>query len=146
MESLPPWRPLLRAAQQREGRSPSCRWLQLATIASDGTPRVRTLVFRGWSGPAVLDLLTDGRSAKAGELQNSADVEICWLLPRARSQFRLRAKRVDLTAAELLRQRQQHWINLTLDQQQTSADLSSRSGCGSQPIPATSRRCSKPWR
>lgn len=113
MESLPPWRPLLRAAQQREGRSPSCRWLQLATIASDGTPRVRTLVFRGWSGPAVLDLLTDGRSAKAGELQNSADVEICWLLPRARSQFRLRAKRVDLTAAELLRQRQHHWINLT---------------------------------
>jgi hypothetical protein len=37
-------------------------------------------------------------------------------------------------------------INLTLDQQQTSADLSSRSGCGSQPIPATSRRCSKPLR
>jgi hypothetical protein len=34
----------------------------------------------------------------------------------------------------------------TLDQQQTSADLSSRSGCGSQPIPATSRRCSKPLR
>jgi hypothetical protein len=33
-----------------------------------------------------------------------------------------------------------------LDQQQTSADLSSRSGCGSQPIPATSRRCSKPLR
>ncbi len=35
---------------------------------------------------------------------------------------------------------------LDLDQQQTSADLSSRSGCGSQPIPATSRRCSKPLR
>jgi hypothetical protein len=33
-----------------------------------------------------------------------------------------------------------------LDQQQTSADLSSRSGCGSQPIPATSSRCSKPLR
>jgi pyridoxamine 5'-phosphate oxidase len=60
-----------------------------------------------------LDLLTDGRSAKASESQNSADVEICWLLPRARSQFRLRAKRADLTAAELLRQRQQHWHNLT---------------------------------
>ncbi|MBD2551583.1 hypothetical protein H6G65_18795 [Microcystis elabens FACHB-917] len=32
------------------------------------------------------------------------------------------------------------------DQQQTSADLSSRSGCGLQPIPATSRRCSKLFR
>ena len=32
------------------------------------------------------------------------------------------------------------------DQQQSSADLSSLSGCGSQPIPAKSRRCSKPLR
>ena len=38
------------------------------------------------------------------------------------------------------------WLKRALDQQQTSADLSSRSGCGSQPIPATSRRCSKPLR
>jgi hypothetical protein len=37
-------------------------------------------------------------------------------------------------------------VKKRLDQQQTSADLSSRSGCGSQPIPATSRRCSKPLR
>ena len=47
MDSLPPWRPLLQAALQREGRFSNSRWLQLATVASDGTPRVRTLVFRG---------------------------------------------------------------------------------------------------
>ena len=40
----------------------------------------------------------------------------------------------------------QRFLKQFLDQQQTSADLSSRSGCGSQPIPATSRRCSKPLR
>jgi len=44
---LPPWRPLLRAARQREGRAPQARWLQLASVARDGSPRVRTLVFRG---------------------------------------------------------------------------------------------------
>ena len=45
--AIPPWRPLLRAAMQREGRSVSARWVQLATTGRDGAPRVRTLVFRG---------------------------------------------------------------------------------------------------
>ena len=87
---LPPWRPLIRAAQQREGRSPAARWLQLATVALDGTPRVRTLVFRGWGGPDQLDLLTDARSAKAPELEQQPAMEICWLMPKAKQQFRLR--------------------------------------------------------
>ena len=41
---LPPWRARLRGAREREGRQPTGRWLQLATIGLDGTPRVRTLV------------------------------------------------------------------------------------------------------
>lgn len=113
MDSLPPWRPLLKAALQREGRSSSSRWLQLATVASDGTPRVRTLVFRGWSAPAILDLITDGRSEKASELRSLPGAEICWLLPRAKSQFRLRSKPSQLSSAELLIQSQQHWQKLT---------------------------------
>mgnify|MGYP003336464707 FL=1 len=83
---LPPWRPLIRAAQQREGRSPAARWLQLATVAPDGTPRVRTLVFRGWGGPDQLDLLTDARSSKAPELEQQPAMEICWLMPKAKQQ------------------------------------------------------------
>ena len=81
-EPLPPWRPLLRGAREREGRSPMGRWLQLATVAPDGSPRVRTLVFRGWGGPAALDLLTDGRSAKPAELGHQPQVELLWLLPK----------------------------------------------------------------
>jgi pyridoxamine 5'-phosphate oxidase len=27
LEPLPPWRPLLRSAREREGRSPQARWL-----------------------------------------------------------------------------------------------------------------------
>ena len=49
-EAIPPWRTLLRAAMQREARSVSARWVQLATTGRDGAPRVRTLVFRGWAG------------------------------------------------------------------------------------------------
>ncbi|MCE2837176.1 MAG: pyridoxamine 5'-phosphate oxidase family protein, partial [Cyanobium sp. 49614_E6] len=84
MTDLPPWRLLLRGAREREGRSAHARWLQLATVARDGSPRVRTLVFRGWADGAVLDLLTDGRSAKHAELRQQPAVELCWLLPKAR--------------------------------------------------------------
>ena len=89
-DALPPWRPLLRSAREREGRSPQARWLQLATVAADGTPRVRTLVFRGWAGSTAFDLLTHGRCSKPAELAQQPAVELCWLLPRACSQFRLR--------------------------------------------------------
>ena len=111
-EVLPPWRLLLRAARQREGRNPQARWLQLATVAADGSPRLRTLVFRGWAGPAQLDLLTDGRSAKRAELQAEPRVELCWLLPKARAQFRLRGHCLTLNAEAERLARQQHWQQL----------------------------------
>ena len=75
------------------------RWLQLATVAADGTPRVRTLVFRGWGAASHLDLLTDGRSAKLAELQANPAVELAWLLPKARAQYRLRGQAQILSAA-----------------------------------------------
>lgn len=53
-------------------------------------PRVRTLVWRGWAAPAALDLPSDARSAKAAELRREPSAEVCWLLPKARRQFRLR--------------------------------------------------------
>ena len=111
--ALPPWRPLLRGAREREGRQPQARWLQLATVATDGTPRIRTLVFRGWAGAAVLDLLTDGRSAKVAELSQQPAVELGWLLPKARCQFRLRGSLLTLQAEEFGRETQRHWQALS---------------------------------
>lgn len=87
---LPPWRARLRGARQREGRQPTARWLQLGTVAIDGSPRVRTLVFRGWDGPHGMELYTDSRSTKCDELRQQTLVELCWLLPKARHQYRLR--------------------------------------------------------
>lgn len=112
-DALPPWRALLRGAREREGRGPQARWLQLATVAADGTPRVRTLVFRGWAGPAQLDLLSDGRSGKASELAGQPAVELCWLLPRARSQFRLRGRLIALPLEQERRERERHWQALS---------------------------------
>ena len=89
-QPLPPWRSLLRAAGKREGRSAGGRWLQLASLAVDGSPRVRTLVVREWSAAATLDLLTDARSEKCLEMERTPEVELCWLFRQAREQFRLR--------------------------------------------------------
>ncbi|MGB7563497.1 MAG: pyridoxamine 5'-phosphate oxidase family protein [Prochlorococcaceae cyanobacterium] len=113
MTTLPPWRSGLRGAREREGRSTAARWLQLATVAPDGPPRVRTLVFRGWADGAAFDLLTDGRSAKPAELRHQPAVELCWLLPKARCQFRLRGELLTLTADEERAERQRHWQGLT---------------------------------
>ncbi len=110
---LPPWRPLLRGALERQGRSPQARWLQLASLAADGTPRVRTLVFRCWSGAVTLDLLTDRRSAKSGELKGKAPLELCWVLPKPRCQFRLRGQRLPLGAEEERQALDRHWQALT---------------------------------
>jgi pyridoxamine 5'-phosphate oxidase len=85
----------------------------LATVAADGTPRVRTLVFRGWAGPSVLDLLTDSRSAKRDEMALQPAVELCWLLPRARSQFRLRGLLQELPSTQQIQETQRHWQALT---------------------------------
>ena len=97
-EAMPPWRPLLRAAMQREGRSVAARWVQLASTGRDGTPRVRTLVFRGWAGVDQLELFSDQRSEKMKELSSDGAAELCWLFPKARQQYRLRGKVKLITA------------------------------------------------
>ena len=57
-------------------------------------------------------LLTDGRSAKAAELIQEPRVELCWLLPKARCQFRLRGQRLTLSPDQDQAARQQHWQQL----------------------------------
>ena len=135
--ALPPWRPLLRGAREREGRQPQARWLQLATVAADDTPRIRTLVFRGWAEAAALDLLTDGRSAKVAELNQQPAVELGWLLPKARCQFRLRGSLLTLPAAEVSRETQRHWQALSPEGRASGAGPSrappSRPGRRSRP-------------
>ena len=111
--SLPPWRPLLRAARQREGRAPGGSWLQLASVAADGTPRVRTLVFRGWSDEGALELLTDARSEKPVELSGQGQVELCWLFRKAREQFRLRGIAQLLSDGDDPEALNAHWQRLT---------------------------------
>ena len=110
---LPPWRPLLKAAQRREGRSPSARWLQLATVGQNGQPRVRTLVFRAWTEAHQLELFTDTRSQKIKDLDHKQAVEICWLFTKAREQYRFRGVANVIKIDNNRELCQQKWLSLS---------------------------------
>ncbi len=94
---MPPWLLLVSSAQRKELNINSSRWIQLATIGTDNTPRVRTVVFRGWSESYEMQIFTDKRSLKFTELDLNKNVEICWLFSKCKCQFRFRGtSRLDL--------------------------------------------------
>jgi PPOX class probable FMN-dependent enzyme len=94
------WSDALRTAIKRNRRDAHNRYLQLATLREDGTPAVRTLVFRGLSDDAAeLHMVTDQRSAKIDEIVVRPASEICWYFSHSREQFRLRGE-LQLDAAD----------------------------------------------
>ena len=100
---MPPWLSHLISAQRKELKLGSSSWIQLATIGTDNTPRVRTVVFRGWSNSYEMQIYTDKRSQKFSELALNKNVEICWLFFKSKCQFRFRGKStIDLSKENLL--------------------------------------------
>ena len=87
---MPPWLSHVTSAQRKQSPNDSSRWVQLATIGIDNTPRVRTVVFRGWSEDYEMEIYTDKRSQKCNELALNDNVEICWFFSKSKCQFRFR--------------------------------------------------------
>ncbi|QIZ71252.1 Npun_F5749 family FMN-dependent PPOX-type flavoprotein [Oxynema aestuarii] len=90
-DAIAPWKsPLLRALHRNRSRA-DARFLQLATVGSDGFPANRTVVFRGFlDGGDRLKMVTDDRSAKIAQIALDPRAEACWYFPVTREQFRLR--------------------------------------------------------
>ena len=105
---MPPWLQHVRSYQNKESKINSSRWIQLATVSPNNTPRVRTVVFRGWSDIYEMKIMTDKRSQKYNELETNNNVEICWLFPKSRCQFRFRGKSMKVMDKETL----YHWEQL----------------------------------
>ncbi len=84
------WRPSLDLALHRNRSRPELRFVQLATVRTDGRPAIRTVVFRGFlDDMRKLAFTTDSRSAKRSEIQANPRGEICWYFPVTREQFRV---------------------------------------------------------
>ena len=87
----PVWREQLKRAIRENRRDAHNRYLQFATLGLDGKPRVRMVVFRGFSpSEASFFIITDARSEKVKELAHCPDVEVSWYFTQTREQFRLR--------------------------------------------------------
>ena len=94
---MPPWLSHISDAIKKESMSHNSRWIQLSTIGLDNSPRVRTVVFRGWNESYEMEIFSDKRSQKYYELELNNKVEICWLFSKSNCQFRLRGTcRIDI--------------------------------------------------
>ena len=105
--NLPEWRLAIKSSDNKEGKSVSKRWVQFATTSKDNLPRIRTVVFRGWSEAHSMLIYTDRRSEKINDLKINNNVEILWLFPKSKSQYRLKGKAYEI------KENIKFWDNLT---------------------------------
>lgn len=97
----PAWHERLKKSIAKNKRDAHNRYFQLATVAGDGTPRVRMVVFRGFSDDGLsLSIITDTRSQKISELASCSSVEIGWYFTHTREQYRFRCDSKIYTAAD----------------------------------------------
>ena len=109
MDKIPPWVQQVITTQKTESHEDFSRCLQLSTIGMDNSPRVRTVVFRGWNKEYEIEILTDKRSEKFKEIEMNNKVELCWLFNNSKCQFRFRGiSKIDEDNDALT-----HWENLS---------------------------------
>ncbi|MGB3403289.1 MAG: Npun_F5749 family FMN-dependent PPOX-type flavoprotein [Microcoleaceae cyanobacterium] len=116
--NVAPWRSQISGALHRNRSLVYARYLQLATVRSDGRPANRTVVFRGFYDPFnQLQFVTDRRSEKIDQIVNCSWAEACWYFPKTREQFRLlgELKIIDIenNNSELSQLRQTLWQKLS---------------------------------
>jgi pyridoxamine 5'-phosphate oxidase len=88
----PVWRQRLAKSLHDNSSQVQSKYYQVASVCSNGDPKNRTMVFRGFlSGTQSLLSVTDSRSEKIEEWQgnNKSRFEICWYFAGSREQFRL---------------------------------------------------------
>lgn len=114
---LAPWRASLAHALHRHRSQPYSRYLQLATVNSEGFPANRTVVFRGFLADSnELKFITDSRSDKIAQIEAKPWGEACWYFNKSREQFRLFGQLTLVTAdinSTLQFARQQAWQKLS---------------------------------
>ena len=104
---LPIWRQELKSAIEKEGKSSSSKWVQLATVNNKNEPRLRTVVFRGWKTESSLLIFTDKRSKKIEDLKYNPNAELLWLFFKSKRQFRFKG-----IITELI-DNKNYWIRLS---------------------------------
>ena len=95
--NLPSWRQDLKSSRKKEGKLPSNRWIQLATVSEKIEPRLRTVVFRGWNKDSSMIIFSDRRSEKIEHIKSNPNAEILWFFLKTKSQYRFKGKISELS-------------------------------------------------
>lgn len=87
---FPPWRQSLARSLHKHRSKAESKYFQVASIDSDGKPRNRTMVHRGFlENSNSIITISDIRSAKFCDFSNLAEAEICWYFTLSREQYRI---------------------------------------------------------
>ncbi|RWR87627.1 Pyridoxamine 5'-phosphate oxidase [Cinnamomum micranthum f. kanehirae] len=117
--SSAPWKQLLLNALDANAKLQHSSFFQLATIASNGRPSNRTVVFRGFQeGSNKIQINTDCRTRKIEEIKHYPFGEICWYFTDSWEQFRING-RIDIIDGSnsdpvMLQQREKAWFASSL--------------------------------
>uniref|UniRef100_A0A0A9EE91 pyridoxal 5'-phosphate synthase n=1 Tax=Arundo donax TaxID=35708 RepID=A0A0A9EE91_ARUDO len=85
-----PWRALLQRSLDANAHLRHSTYFQLATVGAGGRPANRTVVFRGFQEHCdKIQINTDARSNKVGDIKSSPFGEICWYFTDSWEQFRI---------------------------------------------------------
>ena len=107
------WYAALRHTIRKNKRTRENSYFHLATIASDGSPSNRAVVFRGFlPGTDSLKIVTDTRSKKVLELQDNPVCEVSWYFSHSREQYRIKA-RADILKKATSLERAESWKKLS---------------------------------
>jgi pyridoxamine 5'-phosphate oxidase len=111
MTTLALWRSVLAKALHQNRALAYARYFQLASIREDGHPANRTVVFRGFLPDSnQLMMISDRRSQKVPQIQQTPGAEICWYFPKTREQLRLSGLLSIVDQSDPNSQRQQAYL------------------------------------
>ncbi|XP_073288745.1 pyridoxine/pyridoxamine 5'-phosphate oxidase 2-like isoform X3 [Primulina huaijiensis] len=113
------WKQLLLSSVQSNSHLNHCSYFQIATVASNGRPSNRTVVFRGFQDDGYkIQINTDSRTQKIDDLKHCPFAEICWYFTNSWEQFRIggQVDVIDGTNSDpiKLQQREKAWSACSL--------------------------------
>lgn len=110
---MPQWRIGLTKSLHKTRSMPESRYIQLATVDSQGMPHCRTVVFRGLTDDNKLVVLSDRRTDKYTQLAHHKYAEVCWYFSKTREQYRFSVVAELIAGCDHKTLADDHWARLS---------------------------------
>jgi PPOX class probable FMN-dependent enzyme len=89
---VPVWKQRIQRSLHLGRSKHESKYFQVASVSNAGSPKVRTMVFRGFDKQHRLFAVTDIRSDKIEDFKHQPQAQICWYFAKTREQYRFDCK------------------------------------------------------